>query len=79
MNGQPGDKSPGYYRVSLRDEMKTGYQMSKLQSKAGTLYLCQKAWRDAWLTRLLTPEEVENDDEDDWGKATRESRTSERS
>jgi hypothetical protein len=26
----PGDKSPGYYRVSLRDELKTGFQMSKL-------------------------------------------------
>jgi hypothetical protein len=31
MDGQPGDKSPGYYRVSLRDEVKTGFQMSKLQ------------------------------------------------
>src|SRR5580704_12090126 len=30
MHGQPGDKSPGYYRVSLRDEVKTGFQMSKL-------------------------------------------------
>jgi hypothetical protein len=26
MDGQPGDKSPGYYRVSLRDEMKRGSQ-----------------------------------------------------
>jgi hypothetical protein len=26
MGGQPGDKSPGYYRVSLRDEVKTGFQ-----------------------------------------------------
>jgi hypothetical protein len=26
MDGQPGDKSPGYYRVSLRDEVKTGFQ-----------------------------------------------------
>jgi hypothetical protein len=24
MDGQPGDKSPGYYRLSLRDEVKTG-------------------------------------------------------
>jgi hypothetical protein len=31
MDGQPGDKSPGYYRVSLRDEVKTGFQMSKLR------------------------------------------------
>jgi hypothetical protein len=27
----PGDKSPGYYRVSLRDEVKTGFQMPKFQ------------------------------------------------
>jgi hypothetical protein len=33
MVGQPGDKSPGYYRVSLRDEVKTGFQMSKLQRR----------------------------------------------
>jgi hypothetical protein len=31
MDGQPGDKSPGYYRASLRDEVKTGFQMSKLE------------------------------------------------
>jgi hypothetical protein len=31
MDGQPGDKSPDYYRASLRDEVKTGSQMSKLQ------------------------------------------------
>src|ERR1700722_11084994 len=35
MDGQPGDKSPGYYRVSLRDEVKTGFQMSKLQGPSG--------------------------------------------
>jgi hypothetical protein len=35
MEGQPGDKSPGYYRVSLRDEVKTGFQMSKLQGPSG--------------------------------------------
>jgi hypothetical protein len=28
-------KSPGYYRVSLRDEVKTGFQLSKLQSLCG--------------------------------------------
>jgi hypothetical protein len=33
MEGQPGDKSPGYYRVSLRDEVKTGVHLSKLQSR----------------------------------------------
>jgi hypothetical protein len=27
MDGQPGDKSPGYYRVSLRDEVKTGFNV----------------------------------------------------
>jgi hypothetical protein len=32
MDGQPGDKSPGYYLVSLRDEVKTGFQMSKLRT-----------------------------------------------
>ena len=31
MEGQPGDKSPGYYRVSLRDEVRTGFQTSKPQ------------------------------------------------
>jgi hypothetical protein len=31
--GKPGDKSPGYYRSSLRDEMKTGFQISKLQTQ----------------------------------------------
>jgi hypothetical protein len=31
MDGPPGDKSPGHYRVSLRDEVKTGFQMSKLR------------------------------------------------
>jgi hypothetical protein len=36
MDGQPGDKSPGYYRVSLRDEVKTGFQMPKLQGPSGT-------------------------------------------
>jgi len=35
MDGQPGDKSPGYYRVSLRDEGKTGFQMSKLPGPSG--------------------------------------------
>jgi hypothetical protein len=35
MDGQPGDKSLGYYRVSLRDELKTGLQMSKLQRPFG--------------------------------------------
>jgi hypothetical protein len=25
--GQPGDKSPRYYRVSLRDEVKTRFQI----------------------------------------------------
>jgi hypothetical protein len=30
IDGQPSDKSPGYYRVSLRDEVKTGFHMSKL-------------------------------------------------
>jgi hypothetical protein len=35
MEGQPGDKSPGYYRLSLRDEVKTGFQMSKLQGPSG--------------------------------------------
>src|ERR1700722_4376613 len=35
MDGQPGDKSPGYYRVALRDEVKTGFQMSKLQGPKG--------------------------------------------
>jgi hypothetical protein len=35
MGGQPGDKSPGYYRVSVRDEVKTGFQMSKLQGPSG--------------------------------------------
>jgi hypothetical protein len=35
MDGHPGDKSPGYYRVSLRDEGKTGFQMSKLQGPSG--------------------------------------------
>jgi hypothetical protein len=35
MDGQPGDKLPGYYRVSLRDEGKTGFQMSKLQGPSG--------------------------------------------
>ena len=29
MYGQPGDKSPGYDRASLRDEVNTGFQMSK--------------------------------------------------
>jgi hypothetical protein len=28
MDGQPGDKSPGYYRASLRDEVKTGLPSS---------------------------------------------------
>ena len=31
MDGQPGDKSPGYYRVSLRDELEISFQMSKVQ------------------------------------------------
>jgi hypothetical protein len=35
MDGYPGDKSPGYYRASLRDEVKTGFQMSKLQDPSG--------------------------------------------
>jgi hypothetical protein len=35
IDGQPGDKSPGYYRLSLWDEGKTGFQMSKVQSPAG--------------------------------------------
>jgi hypothetical protein len=26
IDGQPGDKSPGYYRVSLRDEMKPAFK-----------------------------------------------------
>jgi hypothetical protein len=35
MDGQPGDKSPGYYRATLRDEVKTGFQMPKLQGPSG--------------------------------------------
>ena len=32
---EPGDKSPGYYRASLRDELKTGFQKSKPQGPSG--------------------------------------------
>src|ERR1700722_5771433 len=39
MDGQPGDKSPGYYRASLRDKVKTGFQMSKLQTRRSGTYL----------------------------------------
>jgi hypothetical protein len=39
IDSQPGDKSPGYYRVSLRDEVKTGFQTSKLQCPEGAVGL----------------------------------------
>jgi hypothetical protein len=35
IDGQPGDKSPRYYRASLRDEAKTGFQISKLRRFSG--------------------------------------------
>jgi hypothetical protein len=33
MDGQPDDKSPSCYRASLRDEVKTGFQMPKLSGR----------------------------------------------
>jgi hypothetical protein len=33
----PAINRRAYYRVSLRDEVKTGFQMSKLQSSSGPL------------------------------------------
>jgi hypothetical protein len=42
MEGQPSDKSPGYYRVSLRDEVKTGFQMSKCKALRGADSLAER-------------------------------------
>ena len=54
MDGQPGDKSPGYYRVSLRDEVKTGFQMSKLQGPSGAESLAKRIRSVSSVRQLLS-------------------------
>jgi hypothetical protein len=54
MDGQPGDKSPGYYRLSLRDEVKTGFQSPNCRALRGADSLAKRIQTLGWAKLFWT-------------------------